>query len=438
MPHESGDARRTCAIRGFARGGADRLRPVRIVMMALLAAGTASGCGRVLVRNPVPTALVAEVQPLGRSDVRLWGDTLAQADLDAFVARRGAAVRTRYGEELARGDPIHLQYLAISGGGQWGAFTAGVLRGWSERGDRPEFIGVSGISTGAIIAPFAFLGPAYDDVLEEAYTTVRTADLVRSTLFSGIVSGAGLTDTAPLAGHIARYVTQDLLDAIAVEHRKGRELVIGTTNLDAGRPVLWDIGQIANSGHPDALQLVRDLILASASIPVAFPPVFVEVTAPDGRTYDEMHVDGGAASQVTFVSPQVPIAAATRAALGRDLDRELFVLVNNDLTPPYRQVRPRVPAIGAAAVSSLIRGSGTGDLYRLFAIAERDDIAFHVAWIPPDVPCDAPTEDFDPLFMRCLYDFGADQLRSGAFWQDAPPNFVRGLAVRDDMGRTVE
>ena len=390
---------------------------------------TVAACGQAVVRNPVPAALVHQVQPLGTPDLRMAGEAMQPAVVQALIARRGEALRQRYGAEIARGESPTLQYLAISGGGQWGAFTAGVLRAWSESGERPEFLGVSGISTGAIIAPFAFLGPDYDDILREAYTGVDTADIMRSTIFSGLLRGDALADTSPLRARLARYITPELLEAIAAEHRKGRELIIGTTNLDAGMPVLWDIGQIASSGHPGALQLVRDLILASASIPVAFPPVFLEVVAPDGSVYDEMHVDGGAASQVTFVSPQIPIGEATRAVFGRNLDRRLFALVNNDLNPPYAPLVPRVAPIGQAAVSSLIRGSGVGDLYRLFAISERDEIAFHAGWIPAEVPCPDPTEDFDPVFMRCLYDFGGQRFREGTLWHDAPPFFVREAAA---------
>jgi hypothetical protein len=289
------------------------------------------------------------------------------------------------------------------------------------------FEGVSGVSTGAIIAPFAFLGPKYDETLRAIYSQYSTDDLIEPTILTGLVSGTSLADTARLRAVIARYITPELLEEIALEHRKGRILFIGTTNLDAGRPVIWNIGAIAASGHPDALELVRELIRASAAIPVAFPPIFVPVQAPDGTRYDEMHVDGGASSQVTFVSPEVPIAAVTRAALGRNLDRRLWVIVNNDLEPPHRSLPPRITAIGSAAVSSLIRGSGVGDVYRLFAIAQRDDIDFKVTWIPATTPCPAPDEEFDRAFMACLFAAGGDMLRKGELWREEPPFFATRL-----------
>ena len=399
---------------------------------ALALAAALAGCGAGVLRNPVPEALAASAQPFGREGLRDWGDSLDVAEVDARVAERQAILKARFGPEIAAGRTPRLTYLALSGGGQWGAFGAGILDAWTRSGTRPEFHGVAGVSTGAIIAPFAFLGPDYDATLREIYTQYSTEDLLETTLFSGIVSGAALTDTSRLRQVIARYVTPELLEAIAVEHRKGRILHIGTTNLDAGRPVIWDIGAIADSGEPGALELVRELIRASAAIPVAFPPIFVQVRTPDGRVFDEMHVDGGASSQVTFVSPALPIGELTRRALGRDLDRDVYVIVNNNLLPPYRTLRPRVASIGGAAVSSLIRGSAIGDVYRLHAIAQRDGIGFHVTAVPAAIPCPDPTEEFDRAFMQCLFDFGGRLFDSGDLWSDSPPFFAARLPDPQD------
>jgi hypothetical protein len=397
---------------------------MRTPVLLLALAALLAGCGAGLVRNPVPDTLRTEVNPLGIAGLRSWGDSLTDAEMSLIVARQSETLRNRFGPNMATGPTPRLDFLALSGGGQWGAFGAGILAAWTESGTRPVFAGVSGVSTGAIIAPFAFLGPKYDDTLRAIYSQYSTDDLMEPTILSGIVSGTSLADTTRLRAVIARYITPEMLQDIAVEHRKGRILFIGTTNLDAGRPVIWNIGAIAASGHPDSLELVRELIRASAAIPVAFPPIFVPVQAPDGTRYDEMHVDGGASSQVTFVSPELPIAALTRAALGRNLDRRLWVIVNNDLEPPHRSLPPRITAIGSAAVSSLIRGSGVGDVYRLYAIAQRDDIDFKVTWIPSATPCAAPTEEFDRAFMACLFATGGDMLRKGELWRDAPPFFA--------------
>ena len=392
--------------------------------LMLAMALSVAACGATVVRNPLPAAMAGQALPLGMPGLRTWGDALGPAAVDEMLSERTAYMKKVYGPEIAAGKKPVLTYLGLSGGGQWGAFGAGILKAWTESGTRPEFTGVSGVSTGALIAPFAFLGPDYDAVLEEVYTKYSSKDLIEKTVLSGIVSGDSLTKTSKLEAVIAEKITPEVVAKIAAEYRKGRLLLVGTTNLDAGRPMIWNMGAIAASGHPDAVHLFRQVILASASIPVAFPPAIIKVTGPDGHIYDEMHVDGGATSQVTFVSPEVPIRKATIAALGRNLDRHLYLIMNNDLAPPYSAVRPRIADIGGAALSSLIRGSGTGDLYKLYLIARRDDVSFDVGWIPPEVACPDPKETFDPVFMKCLFGVGGDLFRSGKLWQQLPPYFI--------------
>lgn len=383
-----------------------------------------SACGSVQIRNPVPAELVKDVRPLGTDGLRTWGDGLTAEERETFVQRVTPAFKAWTAAAGPTGVIPTSELLALSGGGQWGAFGAGVLKAWSESGTRPEFAAVSGVSTGAIIAPFAFLGSEYDDTLTRIYSEYSTDNLLVTTIFSGLISGTALTDTTPFREMIAKYVTQELLEAIAAEHRQGRLLLVGTTNLDAGRPVIWNMGAIAASGHPGALQLFRDVIEASAAIPVAFPPQFIRVMAPDGSVYDEMHVDGGASSQVTLVTPQIPIAELTRAIIGRDIDRRLWVIMNNNLEPPHRSIRPRINRIAAASISSLIRGSGTGDIFRLYAVAERDAIDFNVTWVPSETGCAEPSEAFDPAFMACLHNAGMQEFKGGALWRKAPPFFT--------------
>jgi predicted patatin/cPLA2 family phospholipase len=393
---------------------------------ALVTVLALAACGQTLIRHPVPAPMVGEALPLGMENLRFWGDSLSPREIQEIVTVRGEVMRERYAALSAAGPVPELNYLALSGGGQWGAFGAGILNAWTKSGTRPKFAGVSGISTGAIIAPFAYLGPKYDPVLEEIYSRFSTRDLLKSTLFSGLLSGTALSDTGPLARIIAEKITPEFLEEVAQEHRKGRVLLVGTTNLDSGRPVIWNMGAIAASGHPGALDLFRQVILASAAIPVAFPPVLIRVIGPDGRTYDEMHVDGGATSQVTFVSPSIPIKEITEEAIGHNFDRHLYLIMNTDLVPPYGPIRPRINKIGAASIASLIRGSGIGDLYKLYLIAERDDIDYSVGWVPSEIPCETPVETFDPVFMRCLYGVGHELFRTGELWRQLPPYYVVG------------
>ncbi len=194
--------------------------------------------------------------------------------------------------------------LAVSGGGEDGAFGAGVLTAWTRTGTRPEFRLLTGVSTGALTAPFAFLGPAYDARLEEVYTRLAPSEVLRKRCLTAAIFNDAIFDTAPPFATISRILDEAMLADIAREYGRGRRLLVGTTDLDARRPVIWNLGAIAASGSPRALDLTRRLLLASAAIPGAFPPVMIDVEA-DGRRYQEMHVDGGATAQM-FLFPGRP------------------------------------------------------------------------------------------------------------------------------------
>ena len=200
--------------------------------------------------------------------MRAWGDEVSEAftkfTLESIQQERG---------RLWAGDPekTGLHFLALSGGGDDGAFGAGVLCGWTAHGDRPEFKLVTGISTGALIAPFAFLGSSYDDTLRYLYTGITGKDIFSMKSLLTVLWRESVADTQPLAKMLDKYVDESMLAEIAAAHTKGRRLIIGTTQLDAQRLVLWDMGAIASSGDPDAIKLFRKIMLTSASIPGAFP-----------------------------------------------------------------------------------------------------------------------------------------------------------------------
>ncbi len=198
---------------------------------------------------------------------------------------------------IAAGNTGDYHMLALSGGGADGAFGAGLLNGWSERGDRPRFEMVTGISTGALIAPFAFLGSDYDDELKRLYTTIDDNSIALPRSFPGGLLGDSLNDSAPLARLIEQSLTDDIIRRIGIEYGKGRFLIVGTTNLDLGRQIIWNIGALAMSDRPEAFSAIRRVLLASASVPGLFPPVLFDVDVK-GRTHQELHVDGGAAAQL--------------------------------------------------------------------------------------------------------------------------------------------
>ena len=315
--------------------------------------------------------------------------------------------------------PAH--FLSVSGGSDNGAFGAGLLVGWSEAGNRPEFKIVTGVSTGALTAPFAFLGPAYDQQLKEVYTTISARDVYWERGLIAALYDDALADTTPLWGLISRYANASMLDAIAREYAKGRLLLIGTTNLDAQRPIIWNIGAIAASGHPDALELFRKIMLASAAVPAAFPPVMIDVEL-NGQRHQEMHVDGGAIAQMFLYPPTIDVRAISRQ-MGFVRERHAFLIRNARLDADWAAVERSTLSIAGRAISTMIHVSGVNDLLRLYLTTQRDGVDYNLAYIGADFEVPR-TRDFDPDFMRALFDYGYQNGRRGYQWHKLPP-FLR-------------
>lgn len=384
--------------------------------LALLTSFCLTGCAS-LPRDAVPPAYADQAAVLEGAEVRFWGDR-APDDMSALAAEKWAQVRANRPELLKKSRRPVISFLAVSGGGSDGAFGAGLLVGWTARGDRPEFEIVTGISTGALTAPFAFLGPRYDPALRSVYTTYSTSQLVTKQPVRGLLGGSALSSNAPLARVIASYVTEDFMREVAHEHSRGRRLLIGTTNLDAQRPVIWDMGKIASSGDPEALALFRNVLLASAAIPGVFPPVYIKVQV-NGQVREEMHVDGGTTNQVFLLPTQIRTGTAD-AKLGINPIRRLYVIRNGRVAPEFKVVKSSTLAIAGRSISTLIKTQGIGDLYQLYEFARNNGVAYNLAYIPGDFP-DTSTEAFDPAYMSKLFDLGVELGRSGGAWKKTPP-----------------
>ena len=202
-----------------------------------------------------------------------------------------------FNRRATRSETPPVNVLAISGGGSYGAFDVGVLHGWTDSGTRPVFDVVTGISTGALIATFAFLGPQYDEFMRDSYVNSRADDVYEMRWYLSIMNSDSIARSTPLMKRIDAAITPKVLEEIAKAHAKGRRLYVGTTNLDTRRFVVWDMGAIASAGTPEALELYRRIILASASVPAFFPPVLIDIDV-DGQKHQELHVDGGTTSAV--------------------------------------------------------------------------------------------------------------------------------------------
>ncbi|MDW6024042.1 patatin-like phospholipase family protein [Mesorhizobium sp. BAC0120] len=395
-------------------------RLLRIIFLGLFATQL-TACIVAYPRNGVPVRYMATAEVSGYpGHIRDWGDSYASFPTDRLVVLRDQRIRA------ARHDPSislrKLDALTLSGGGSNGAFGAGILAGWAKAGTRPKFDIVTGVSAGALIAPFAFLGPAYDDEIKQGFSTINEANIYTKHSIFGVLSSASLTSNAPLAKMLDEHITQDMLDKIARESSKGRRLFIGTTNLDADRPVIWDMGAIAASNQPDRLKLFKEVILASTSIPAIFPPVEVKVTAA-GKTYQEMHVDGGTSNQV-FLMPAGLRLRELEQTFHASVKARLYIIRNGRTTPEPSIVKATLPDVAEKGVSSLIKADGIGDLYRLYAIAKRDGIDYNYIDIPIDFALE-PKSPFDGNYIRALYEKGYEMGRNGVPWKKAPPEFLR-------------
>ena len=369
----------------------------------------------------MPAKLADRANVLDVPNARFFADTqqnaLVQEALQALDRER--ALHPDAAAPGNRLSPANL--LAISGGSDDGAFGAGLLVGWTEAGTRPEFKLVTGVSTGGLIAPFAFLGSDYDPQLRAVYTGIHPSDIFKQRSILNAMFNDALADTAPLYRVISQHVNEALLAAIAREYAKGRLLLIGTTNLDQERPVIWNMGAIADSGKPEAIELFHKILLASAAVPAMFPPVFIDVEA-GGQRYQEMHVDGGAVAQMFLYPPAIGLRTDMQQKVPTR-ERHAFLIRNSRLDPEWASVDRRLLSIVGRAVNTMIHYSGANDALRIYATTQRDGVDYNLAYIGSDFTVEHKVP-FDQAYMRELFDYGYQRARAGYPWEKAPPSLL--------------
>jgi predicted acylesterase/phospholipase RssA len=390
-------------------------RAIAGIALLVIANLALCSCATLYDRHPVPQQYAQTAKIQGIPFARAWGD-----EIPTDLKERLSKTKKQIMELNPDAKRQTINYLALSGGGANGAFGAGLLLGWTAAGDRPEFNIVTGVSTGALIAPFAFLGPEQDAQLKNFYTTTSTKDILAIHPLIKILTGESAASSEPLRQTLRKIFDEKMMATIAAQYDRGRRLYIGTTNLDADRPVIWDIGAIAASGNPQSAELVTDVLLASASIPGVFPPVFIEVEAA-GKGYDEIHVDGGTSSQV-FLYPASLDVRQVRKDLGMKGKHRLFLIRNSFLQPRWKAVKPSLAKIAGRSLGTLIRNQGIGDLYRIYLAAQRDGMEYHLAFIPEDFKME-PKEEFDPEYMSRLFDLGFRMAQGDYPWEKAPMGF---------------
>lgn len=384
----------------------------------LFASATVAGCAPLERLPSEPVNLTERATVLGIPNARFYADTQAAEMVQEAVRALDRERAANPGSIGPGGRLPPANYLGLSGGSDNGAFGAGLLVGWTDAGTRPEFKLVSGVSTGALIAPFAFLGSAYDPQLRAVYTGVQPGNIYEKRSILTALFSESFADTTPLYHLISLYVDDAMMAAIAREYSRGRLLLIGTTNLDTERPVIWNIGAIAASGKPGALELIHKILLASAAVPGAFPPVMIDVGL-DGRHYQEMHVDGGAVAQMFLYPPSIGLHADLKhGALARE--RHAYLIRNSRLEPEWASTNRTLFSIVGRAIDSMIHYSGYNDALRIYAISRRDGVDYNLAFIGPDFTMEHKVP-FDQAYMRALFDYGYRQGRAGYPWRKAPP-----------------
>lgn len=386
-------------------------RSFRIAALALLLAACSTP------RVPFTAEEQASARVVGIPDARFWADAGPEA-----VRARAQKVASSEALRTSRSFDV----LALSGGASGGAFGAGLLVGWSDTGTRPEFTVVSGVSVGALIAPFAFLGPDYDPVLRAVFAEGAAEALIQLDALRGLF-GSGLFRPEPLRNLIARFVDDRVLASVAAEHARGRRLVVLTTNLDAQRAVIWNMGAIASSGHPRALELFRSILAASASVPGVLPPVLVDVEA-FGRQFAEMHVDGGVTANVLVVPESFLLSQ--RRLFPSSFPGRMFIVMNNAIEPDFEMVENRTLPVIVRSYSTTIKANTAKVLKAAEAFARRHRFDFKLAYIPADYPAPAAMQ-FDTEYMKRLFDYAYRSQTKGAGWKrrlpfrDAPPDGPR-------------
>jgi hypothetical protein len=279
---------------------------------------------------------------------------------------------------------------------------------------------VTGVSTGALIAPFAYLGSDYDPQLRDVYTGLTPERVLLKRSFTAALFDDAMADNSPLFSTISRYLDEAMLASLAKAYDNGRLLLVGTSDLDAQQPVLWNIGAIARSGHPRALGTIRRILLASAAIPGAFPPTMFDVTL-DGIAYQEMHVDGGAFAQAFLYPAGVTRQRRARMSRGqRVVPATAYVIRNGRLDAEWATTERRTLGIVGRAISTMIAASGINDVIRIYNRTQQDGIGFNLAYIGKDFSLELP-EPFDQGYMRALFDYGYQRARRGYDWAKTPP-----------------
>ncbi|BBO06425.1 patatin-like phospholipase family protein [Bradyrhizobium ottawaense] len=371
----------------------------RLAGFLLLACSLVLGACTSLPRTPYTAAEASTSRVLEIDGLRRYADE----PITKFSFEKDTSTATK-------------SYLALSGGGADGAYGVGVLNGWTAARTRPTFSVVSGVSTGGLIAPFAFLGSQYDDTLKEVYTSGIAETLLNDPSIMRVLFGSGLFGNTRLRELVARYVGPEIMAQVARENAKGRKLLVVTTDLDTQRTAIWDMGKIAAVGTPEALKLFRDVMAASASIPLVFPPIMIDAEG-QGRKFQEMHVDGGVTAPVLTL-PEALLFQGSRLPGNAKMD--IYILVNKKIERNFELVSNGTIDVASRSLSAITQSQTRSIIFSTYDFAKRNRLGFHLSYIAREYPA-PPSEGFDTGYMRALYQYGYDKAAAGQAWGSTVP-----------------
>jgi len=348
-----------------------------------------------------------------------------QQKLEESAKDRGDAAATRPDRHV----------LCLSGGGSFGAYSAGVLVGWSERGDRPVFDVVTGVSTGGLIAPCAFLGPQYDPQIQKFYTSVRNRDIYRLRRWYGLFDES-FADTTPLRKLVEAFLSPQVVTEIAAAHHSGRRLYIGTTEEEGKQFIVWDLGAMAVRGQPKDRELMVQVLLGSAAAPGIFPSSKIEVTI-DGVSHVERHVDGGVSQALFYRPPYTPPEKRSDSAANDLASTKVYAIIAGKIYADPEVIRPWSLAQAGKNISTIIYAQSRGDLQRLYTLCLLTGMDYFVSAIPAEYPAPTSSSEFDPVTMTGMFEEGKRVVKSDEPWRTLPPGAGRGETVLERMGTSL-
>lgn len=387
-------------------------------------------CSNIEQRNPAPQEVSHTRDQVETNAVRYWGDV--PIPIEQYVLNETARRNTFDASLIVdeNGKPKTQHHLIISGGGASGAFGAGLLNAMSDNRTRPEYRLVTGISTGAILGLYAFLGEEYDHKIREFYTELSDEDLYQTRSIWQLFSSSSLLNTKKFEQKVREEVDGQLLAKVKSEHLRGRTFLVKTTNLDSQRPVIWNMGAIALSDSDDAEYLFESVLIASAAIPGIFEPVLIP-TKVNGKSYDEMHVDGGVVAQAFFLPEDLDIDTISNiekvefSKLGINIEGEnksaVWVINNARIGSSWQPIPLQLTDIMGRSISTMIKYQGRNNLTQIYQQSQLTGSSFHLLYIDDKIPSAPEDAPFSQEYMQYMYCYGYTRGLDPRHWLESIP-----------------